>query len=152
MDTWINVAPPSANIPQLETVRGIQVQVFASPHDIPVGIKGAFDPSCDRFVIVLRYVDQDNSGLLPEASDDGIIYVFKGASSGRVERIEVDVKKERASAVALNILVKSPASLIEHVERRLKQLRNSQTSPSSRLNYLAVTEALEQSKEMLVAG
>lgn len=152
MDTWINVAPQSANIPQLETVRGIQVQVFASPHDVPVGVRGAFDRSCNRFVIVLRYVDQDNSGLIPETSDDGIIYVFKGASSGRVERIEVDVKKERASAVALNILVKSPVSLIEQVESRLKQLRASQESLSSRLNYLAVTEALEQSKEMLVAG
>ena len=33
METWINVAPPSANVPQSETVRGIQVQVFASPHE-----------------------------------------------------------------------------------------------------------------------
>jgi len=81
-----------------------------------------------------------------------VIRIFKGSSSGRVEKIEVDVKKEQASAVALNILVKSPAYLIEQVERRLKQLRNSQASLPSKLNYLAVTEALEQSKEMLVAG
>jgi hypothetical protein len=152
MDTWINVAPQSANIPQLETVRGIQVQVFASPHDVPVGVRGAFDRTCNRFVINLRYVDQDNSGLIPEASDDGVICLYKGASSGRVERIEVDVKKEKASSVALNILVQSPTYLIDHVESRLKQLRSSQESLSSRLNYLAVTEALEQSKEMLVAG
>jgi len=152
MDTWINVAPQSANVPHLETVRGIQVQVFASPHDVPVGVKGAFDRTCDRFVIKLRYLDQDNSGLIPEPSEDGVIYLFKGASSGRVERIEVDVKKEKASAVALNILVQSPTSLIDQVESRLRQLRSSQESLSSRLNYLAVTEALEQSKEMLVAG
>ncbi len=152
MDTWINVAPQSASIPQLETVRGIKVQVFASPHDVPIAIKGAFDQGYDRFVIVLRYVDQDNSGLVPEWSEDRVIRIFKGSSSGRVEKIEVDVKKEQASAVALNILVKSPAYLIEQVERRLKQLRNSQASLPSKLNYLAVTEALEQSKEMLVAG
>jgi hypothetical protein len=136
----------------MENVRGIQVQVFASPHDVPIGIKGAFDRNCDRFVIALRYVDQDNSGLVPEESEDGIICVFKGASSGRVERIEVDVKKKNAQAVALNILVNSPAALIEQVESRLKQLRAAQESLSSRLNYLAVTEALEQSKDMLVAG
>jgi hypothetical protein len=152
MDKWISVQPPSANVPQLETVRGIKVHVFASPHDIPVAVKGVFDHGCDRFVIVLRYVDQDTSGLIPEKSEDGIICVFKGASSGRVEKIEVDVKKEQAEAVALNILVNSPASLIEHVESRLKQLRLSQASLASRLNYQAVTEAIEQSRELLVAG
>ena len=152
METWINVAPPSANVPQSETVRGIQVQVFASPHDVPVAVRGTFDHGCDRFVISLRYVDQDNSGLVPETSSDEIVCVLKGVSSGRVERIEVDVKKERASEVALNILVKSPAHLIEYVENRLRQLRDSQQTLSSRLNYLAVTEALEQSKAMLAAG
>jgi hypothetical protein len=152
MDTWISVAPQSANVPQIETVRGIQVQVFASPHDVPVGIKGAFEKGCDRFVINLRYVDQDNSGLLPVVSDDGVVSVFKGISSGRVERIEVDVNKEKASAVALNILIPSSTHLIDQVESQLKKLRNSQETLSSRLNYLAVTEALEQSKELLLAS
>jgi len=151
MDTWINVSPQSANIPQLETIRGIQVQVFASPHDVPVAVKGGFDESCDRFVIILKYVDEDSSGLIPQYSDDGVICIYKGVSSERVERIEVDVKKEQASAVKLDIMVAEPNKLIEQVEQRLKLLRGSQQSLSSRLNYQAVSEALEQSKDSLAA-
>jgi hypothetical protein len=151
MNTWISVAPDSANTPHLETVRGIQVQVFASPHDIPTAIKGYFDNGCDRFVILLKYIDEDNSGLFPESSGDNIIKVFKGISSNRIERIEVDVKKENAAAVELQLLVKSPQSLLERVEAQLRQLANSQVSLTSKLNYQAVTEALEQSKNFLVA-
>jgi hypothetical protein len=149
MATWISVEPESANVPHLEWVRGIQVKVFASPHDVPIAVKGEYEQDCDRFVIRLKYVDQDSSGLNRELSDDGVIHVYKGVSSGRVERIEVDVKKKKAATVELNIMVDQPSSLIEHVRDRLKELRNSQSSPASRLNYLAVSEALEQSKEML---
>lgn len=151
MDTWISVEPESANVPQLAMVRGIQVKVFASPHDVPIAVKGEYDRDCDRFVIRLKYVDQDSSGSTKELSDDGCVHIYKGLSSGRVERIEVDVKKQKASSVELNILVEQPTSVIEHVRARLNQLRDSQTSPSGRLNYIAVSEALEQSKGMLAA-
>ncbi len=151
MDTWINVEPESANVPQLETVRGIRLKVFASPHDVPVAVRGGYEKDCGMFVIHLKYVDQDSSRLIEELSDDGIVHVWKGASSSRVERIDVDVKKRKATTVELNIQVEPPASVIEQVRTRLNELRDSQTSPSGRLNYLAVSEALEQSKGMLAA-
>lgn len=151
MEKWISVAPETVQASQLETVRGIQVQVFASPHDVPVAVRGAFEEGCDRFVISLKYVDQDDSDLMPEQSEDGVITIFKGRLSGRVERIEVHTKKRNASAVALNIVVPRSTSLIEKVEERLQQLRTSQESLASRLNYAAVSEALEQSKDLLAA-
>lgn len=151
-DTWISVEPTNANVAHLETVRGIQVQVFASPHNVPIAVKGEFDKPRKRFVIVLRYVDQDESSLIQELSDDGFVHVFKGSLGGRVERIEVDINKNTPSSISLNIQIPQSSLLIDRVEQRLSHLSTLQNSIAARLNYLAVTEAIEQSKGMLIAS
>jgi len=151
MERWIRVDPETVQASQFETVRGIQVEVSVSPHDVPVAVKGDFDEDRYCFVISLKYVDQDDSDPVPVRSGDGVITIFKGQLGGRVERIEVHTKKLNASAVALNIVVPQSTSLIEKVEERLQQLRTSKESLASRLNYAAVSEALEQSKELLAS-
>lgn len=146
MNSWIEVSPQSATDSLVETVRGAQVQVFASPHDVPRAVKGRFDGECEKFVITFRYLDEERSSYVLESSPDEIVHVYKGTSSGRVERIEVDVKKANANTVSLNIL---STEICDRVERTLNRLRAHNQSLSTRLNYRAVSEAIEESKSQL---
>lgn len=143
MDTWIEVSPQSATASSEETIRGVRVQVFASPHDVPRAVKGHYDDESDKFVITFRYLDEERSVFVLESSPDEIIHIYKGASSGRVERIEVDVRKANANAIRLNI------DICNRVERTLNQLRDHNQRISTKLNYRAVSEAIEESKSQL---
>ena len=143
---WIAVSPQSATASSVETVRGVRVQVVASPHDVPRAVKGRFDEECEKFVITFRYLDEERSSYVLESSSDEIVHVYKGTSSGRVERIEVDVKKANANTVSLNIL---PTEICDRVERTLDRLRTHNLTLSTKLNYRAVSEALEESRSQL---
>lgn len=141
---WVELPSDKLLAPHTERINNVELRVFVSPHDMPRKVRGSFDNAKDRFVIEFRYLDDDHF-TVPHISDDHVVKVFTGAFSGRIGRIEVDVKKISAQAVSLKI------DAIKAAENYLQKLALGQPLLSSRLNSQAARTALELSSSQLAS-
>jgi len=59
MSEWIRVEGGKYNLPRKEILRGVEVNVFMSPYDVPQGVRGEFDEKLNRFQITFEYISEE---------------------------------------------------------------------------------------------
>jgi hypothetical protein len=89
--------------PSEAKVRGVAVQVFVSPYDVPTEVTGGFDEKLSRFAIDFQYPLSDEPTEVGQ--EDGVVTLRVGKHSQRLYRIEIDTHALNADAVELKVLV-----------------------------------------------
>jgi hypothetical protein len=127
--------------------RGVLVSYRVSPHDVPRAVRGSYNTQLDRFIIELRYLD--NEETLSKKVDDFVVLRI-GKNSRRLLGIELDTKKMGVETVGLHIqeakLRREEAlgKLSDAVERFEESANLPKTS------YVLALQALRQKKEELM--
>jgi hypothetical protein len=135
MSQWLTVDRKRINAPLDDSQVGVDFQLFVSPYDIPVAIKGGYDESIHRFVIELQYDSAPEQLAEPEVAEH--VQFYSGRDSGRLHRIVVNVDEIGAASVQLQIIV-------NQIEHAINQLRTQRSRFPSRRNYVAAQRAISQ--------
>lgn len=138
MTDWIPIAAGEVNKPRSETIRGVKVNVYLSPYDVPDGVRGYFDAKKKKFVIEFKYIAEE-----PKRSEvvDEHVSVTVGRRTGRLHAIEVDTVRLKANAVMLQTHVpKAVDDAIAESARKHQQASD---------NYSVAGEIVEDRKEDL---
>lgn len=134
---WIHIDPDKVDVNETASRKGVEFHVFLSPYDLPDAVRGAFDSSLNRFVIEFRYLAQEPSKRI---TMDAFVTLQVGEKSGRIQRIEVDVKGLGAKQVALRM------------EQAIDQLRARLRNRVPTGNFSAAKRVLHQTEPQLLAG
>jgi hypothetical protein len=99
MSEWIEVDLTEHEKAQKTLIRGVEVELYASPYDVPEAIRAHFDETKNRFIIEFKYV----------GSETTLVYVFDhvgytvGKNSGRLYGMEIDVRALKADGVGVYV-------------------------------------------------
>lgn len=143
MSEWIQIDPASLNKEKQETIKGVEVRVFVSPHDVPEAIRGAFDNKIKRFVIEFQYIGDEPT---KRTKQDKYVDVVTGKNSNRLYAIEIDVSALRAQTVGLNVLVQ------KEIKDAFKRLIDDPRKTQRRANYRLAQQAISTRQEQLFAS
>ncbi len=129
--------------PETETVRGVTVAVQISPYDRPLAFRGFHVPEEGVFRIEFKYCDDEPCG--PTRPIDKLVSVRLGMHSEKLLSIDIAVDSFDLQRVTL---------WIERADAAVRQLRETVTRPSARLNYGAVDRVLASgcNRDALVAS
>jgi hypothetical protein len=138
MSPWIPIDSAAFNVPHEEEVRGVRITVLCSPHDIPSDIRGFYEESIERFVIEFKYIADEP---LQSITDKPLVKVIVGKNSGRLFRIEVDVKSLDVREVQLQVRVP------QIVQEAIGKLRSKYLKRKA--NYDVAERILRDKKEQI---
>ena len=139
MQEWIQVDLDTEKLKQKKDVRGVVIELLVSPYDIPEAVRGFFDDEKNHFAIEFKYVGSGNEPTKDKQDDEMILRT--GENSGRLYRLEVDVKALDVNAVGLQMRVKKEIN--EALDQLIKQ-------PSKRsANYKLAKEAITSNQHPL---
>lgn len=97
MADWLPVAMAEQEQAQKTIIRGVEVELFASPYDVPEAVRGRFDEVKNRFIIEFKYVGSEDTQV---CTFDHVAYTV-GKVSGRLYGMEIDVRALKADGVGL---------------------------------------------------
>jgi hypothetical protein len=140
MSNWIRLNTDELNSPRKEKVRGVDVEVFVSPYDLPEAVSGEYDATIKRFVIEFKYITSGEKQVV--GGDAENMRLLVGENSGRLYRVEVDVNALRASRINLIVLPGKVDEAIDHLAAR-KQRKASQG------NYRIAKQVITQKRDQL---
>ncbi len=157
MKQWISVDQASLDLDHEETIRGVHVHMSASPYDIPEAITGYYCSDRERFIIEFRYADTEPT---KKESANEYTDVVKGAYTGRVYQVCIDV--ESSSAEQVSLVVEEQAEMqpaidprystasFDNTFERMKSTMDRFTSDSKKTgNIRAISAAIGQSRDRL---
>lgn len=101
MSKWIEVDRDQLDQPRVQMRNGVELQVFASPYDIPTAVRGEYNKDVGKFVIQLRYSASPEERIQLAPNDHVRLHI--GKNSSRLYQAELDVDKLDAKAVSLLI-------------------------------------------------
>jgi len=140
MTGWVKLEPAQfENVKTQKRIRGIDVDVYISPYDIPEAVRGYFDEDLDRFVIEFRYIEDERTEQHPQSEK---VTLRLGKYSQRIYAIEIDVKALKAKAVSLNLNL-----LEDEVEGALNAFASESPSRMRETNYALTRDVIDQEKE-----
>ncbi len=126
---WIKINPSEYDEPRTETIRGVDVEVFLSPYEIPREVSGYYDEGVKKFMIVFKYI---GDGEATEAvKEDDFITAIVGRQSHRLYRLELDVHGMAADLIELKVSgPKRAQAAIDHLSSSVARPRrgNYQTA------------------------
>lgn len=93
--------------------KGIEINVYMSPYDVPLAIRADYDESKDRFGIHLKYISDEPVTRRP--GEDRVTFKV-GKHSGRLYGIEIDTSNLDVEAVHLKLHVQ------QEIDRTLQNL------------------------------
>lgn len=99
MTEWLQLDGKRLNPLQEREIRGVKIDVYLSPYDVPEAVRGFYDESIPRFVIEFKYLGEESTRLQRHKH----LELRVGKNSGRLYRIDVDVQSLKAEAVSLNM-------------------------------------------------
>lgn len=138
MQEWIQVDLDTKKLKQEKEVRGVVIELLVSPYDIPEAVRGFFNNEKNHFAIEFKYVGSDNEPTKNKHDDE--MTLITGENSGRLYRLEVDVKALDANAVGLQMRVKN------EINEALDQLINQPSLSRRSANYKLAKEAIASSQ------
>jgi hypothetical protein len=111
MSNWISIDHRDINLTKSsENFKGIKVNIYVSPYDIPEALRGYYDTGIDKFIIEFYYIS-DESVKRNKQSDHITLEI--GKNSNRIYKIIIDVKSIKANTIDLNLIPKKVESAID---------------------------------------
>lgn len=99
MSEWIEVELEDHEEAQKTLIRGVEVELYASPYDVPEAVRARFDEEKNRFIIEFKYVGSEATQV---CVFDHVAYTV-GKTSGRLYGMEIDVHALKADGVGLYV-------------------------------------------------
>lgn len=138
MTEWLQLDGKRLNPLQKREIRGVKIDVYLSPYDVPEAVRGFYDESIKRFVIEFKYLGEESKRLQRNKH----LELRVGKNSGRLYRIDVDVESLKAEAVSLNMHIPELLSkTIDRLEPATSDLRQD--------NYDLAKRVISERKEDL---
>ncbi|NQU21609.1 MAG: hypothetical protein HQ567_10025 [Candidatus Nealsonbacteria bacterium] len=116
MAEWIELDPETLQQLDRTTQDGVEIIVGLSPYDIPDGVRGSKDDQSGRFVIELRYLDNEEEKIAECPGKE--VSLIVGKHSKRLYEIHVDVDKLKATEVGLRLMLPEVDDAIEKLSHR----------------------------------
>lgn len=145
---WVRLDPAKLGKESGEGIQGVEIQVFLSPYDIPMAVRGDYDEQEKRFVIRFRYIVGEPSKSLK--IDNKYIRLSVGKNSGRLQTIEVDVDALSATHVGLRMLV--PRAVKDAIERLASEPERGPQRANYRIAGDVIADRQEEIFEDLVTA
>lgn len=118
MSDWIKLDPQEINKATSEKIKGVQVELYLAPFQIPSAVQGRFDDAANKFLIEFQYPGAGESTSIEDHGDSKFVSVEVGRVSRRIYKIWVDVKKAGFHFVGLSLKkddIRRIQSEVEHV-------------------------------------
>jgi hypothetical protein len=136
MTTWIPVDTMEMNPEKKLDERGVELHVQISPYDVPQALRGGFNEKTDRFEIEFRYIGDEP--LRVQAADQHVSF-YVGKKSGRLYKIQLNVKAMKAQKVTLKLA--ATAMLSQEIEKLNEHI------PGRRDNYGVVSDLIKSKSD-----
>lgn len=109
MSDWIPVDLADDTKAEKTFIRGVEVELFASPYDVPEAVRSRFDQDKNRFIIDFKYVGSEKT---KEFIFEHVTYVI-GDVSSRLYGLEIDVRALKVDGVGISVALqqKGPQEL-----------------------------------------
>jgi hypothetical protein len=107
MGEWMKLDPDQVDKGRMLRIKGVEINVFLSPHDVPRHVRGYYDDKLDRFVIEFNYLDDED---WKRSSQEPNLSLRLGRNSQRLLGIEANVKALKAGAVELKLHIEQAVS------------------------------------------
>jgi hypothetical protein len=114
MSDWLEIIPKEFSESEHVQIRGVSVEVFLSPFDMPEAVRGSYDKDAKKFLIEFRYIGGDEP-LSSDSLEGATISI--GKHSKRIYKIELEqVDLTNEQKVGLRLIPKVDAVLesLEH--------------------------------------
>lgn len=119
--------------------KGVKIQLYVSPHDVPLAVRGFPDEKTGHFVIEFRYLDDEPVATKQEGTN---VLIRLGKHSRRIFAIELDLAELRAETVQLELM-----SVVRSAVRKLDDARDD---ASLKTNHRLAVNVIEERKERLL--
>lgn len=126
MSYWFRFTAPEAEEPSRLWIRGVQANVFPSPHDIPEAFRTYADAESRQLVVEFKYIDQEPQ---VELRAGGGLWFSIGRNSHRLYQIHTS-----ADFVKLEDPV-SKTQFLGELDCALEKLEKRPGTASATLNY-----------------
>ena|SRR2546422_937721 len=123
-----------------QKLRGVRLNIFVSPYDVPDAVRGYYDPSLSRFVVEFRYMTEEKWS--PKAQDQ-FVTLRIGRESKRLLGIEIDLRGPSAQTVSLRLHVP------QLVEQAIERLSKEPHAPSREDNYRIAKDVITSCRKEL---
>lgn len=143
MSQWLKLKPAVLNTERHQLIRGVQVNVFMSPHDVPGAVRGEFEKSLNRFVIEFKYIDEEPWNRV--ASDHNIA-LRVGRHSGRLHGIEIDAVGSQADKVQLRM------HIVDMIKQALTGFAQHSGKNNRIANYQIAKDVISKEQDQIFAG
>lgn len=141
MTTWIPVDTMEMNPEKKVEEHGVELHVQISPYDVPQALRGGFNEESGRFEIEFRYIGEEP--VRKQAADEYLSF-YVGKKSGRLYKIQLDVKAMKAHKVTLRVM--PMGELSQEIEKLHVRM------PVRRANYKVVSDLIKSKSDLLSTG
>ena len=150
MSQWRKVDNEQVNRPTEEQIDGITIRMLVSPFDVPEAVRGDFNNARKTFAISFKYRAGEESLSEQRFDDDTVLFV--GRASGRIYRIEIDLKRVMVNGVALELSVPVSGEVIaREAEQAIHGLSDRLRTPWRSGNYRVAQEVIKDNESELFA-
>jgi hypothetical protein len=119
----------------------LEFTLLAPPHEVPQAVRGEFDKQINRFVIEIRYLDDED---FKRTAIDEIVSLRIGKKSRRLLGIELDTTRVNVTEVQFEV-----KELEQEIERALDKLVRGE-SGREQSNYSMAKSAIESKRALLL--
>ncbi|MDE3188948.1 MAG: hypothetical protein KGM96_15665 [Acidobacteriota bacterium] len=137
---WIQVEPSLRM--RSEPRQGLQLTLFVPPHEVPQAVRGEFDKQLKKFVIEIRYLDDED--FKRETMDDTVCLRI-GKNSRRLLGIELDTANLNVAQVQFQL-----KEVEEEIKRAVTKFLQKDQAQEERENYALAIKAIESKGEQLL--
>ena len=138
---WIQVESSLASEKSKEA--GLGLTLLVPPHEIPQAVRGNYDNQLNRFVIELRYPDDEDFKC---TTVDDMVRLRVGKKSNRLLGIELDTTRLKVETVQFQI-----QELKAELQKVLNKLQQEETSIDEQQNYSFARKAIESKQQILLS-
>ena len=136
---WIQIErplPACSSAPQQ-----LEFTLLMPPHEVPQAVRGEFDKQINRFVIEIRYLDDED---FKRTAIDDIVSLRIGKKSRRLLGIELDTTRFNVTKVQFEV-----HELKKEIKKALDKLVREEIG-SEQKNYSMAMSAIESKRALLL--
>jgi hypothetical protein len=99
MPDWIQMDMEDFDTTRKATIKGVEVELFVSPYDVPEAVRGRYDSDKRKFIIDFKYVGDEATTT---AEFEHVTYTV-GESSARLYGLMIDVDTLEVGSVGVSV-------------------------------------------------
>jgi len=140
MSDWLEINPKEFSASEHVQIRGVNIEVFLSPFDLPEAVRGSYDRDAKKFLIEFRYIG-GNEPLATDMLESDTISI--GKHSKRIYKIELgQVGLTEGEKIGLRLILPKVNAVLESLEHNRDSARRAG-------NYRVAKKILQQRAEKL---